>query len=164
MPKMFPLTLAKGNEFFICCTIGGKLCELIIDGGSCTNVASTTLIEKLQVPTMVHPTSCTLQWLTQRSEVTISKQALISFSIGPYCGEALFDVLSMDACHILLGRAWLFDNHMIHDGHANTYTLKFMGHSLTLALLLPPKPLKIKPGKGSEKSLYMSETLSLIHI
>jgi len=28
-------------------TIGGKVCELIIDGGSSTHIASTTLIDKL---------------------------------------------------------------------------------------------------------------------
>jgi len=37
----------------------------------------------------------------------------------------------MDACHILLGRPWLFDNHAMHDGHANMYALKFKGRSLT---------------------------------
>ena len=64
----------------------------------------------------------------------------------------------MDTCHIFLGRPWLFDNHVMHDGHANTYALKFEGHRLTLAPLSPPKPLKIKPENGREKSLYMSET------
>ena len=29
------------------CTIQGKVCDLIIDSGSCTNVASTTLVENL---------------------------------------------------------------------------------------------------------------------
>ena len=79
------------------------MCELIIDGGSCTNMASMTLIDKLQVPTKVPPTPYTLQWLKKGSEVTVSKQALMSFSVGPYCGEVLGDVLPMDACHILLG-------------------------------------------------------------
>jgi len=36
--------------FHTCCTIGGKVCEFIIDGGSFTNVAFTTLIEKLCIP------------------------------------------------------------------------------------------------------------------
>ena len=63
----------------------------------------------------------------------------------------------MDACHILLGQAWVYDNHVMHDGHANTYALKFKGRNLTLTHLPPPKPLKIKPGKGGEKSLFMSE-------
>jgi len=64
----------------------------------------------------------------------------------------------MDAYCLLFGRPWLFDSHMIHDGHANTYAFKYMGRNLTLTLLSPPKPLNSKPGRGSEKSLFMSKT------
>jgi len=46
----------------------------------------------------------------------------------------------------------------MYDRHANTYALKFKGCSLTLTPLPPPKNLKIKSGKGSDKSLYISET------
>ena len=105
----------------------------------------------------MNSTPYTLQWLKQGRKVTISKQTLISFLVGPYYGEVLCDVLHMDACHILLSQPWLYENHMIHDGHANTYALKFKGHSLTLTPLSPPEPLKLKPGKGSEKSPFMSE-------
>ena len=38
------------------CTIKGKVCELIIDGENYTNAASTTLTDKLRLPTMVLPT------------------------------------------------------------------------------------------------------------
>jgi len=41
--------------------IGGKVCELIIDEGNYTNVASMTLIDKLQLSIKVHPTPYTLQ-------------------------------------------------------------------------------------------------------
>ena len=95
-------------------------------------MVSITLIDKLQVPTKVHLTPYTLQWLKQGTKVTISKQALISFSVGLYYGEVLCDIFPMDAYHILLGRPWLFDNHVMHDGHANTYALKFKGRNLTL--------------------------------
>ena len=64
----------------------------------------------------------------------------------------------MDACHLLRGRPWLFDNHLIHDGHANTYVFKYIGGNLTLTSLPPPELLKSKPGKGSQKSLFISET------
>jgi len=128
------------------------VCKLIIDGESCTNVTSKKLIQKLQLPTKVHPTPYSLEWLKQGSEVTISKQAIIAFSVGPYCGGVLCGVLPMNAYHLLLGRLWLFDKHVIHDGHANTYAFKYMGRNLTLTPLPPPKLLKSKLGKGSEKS------------
>jgi len=37
------------------CLVNGKVCSLIIDGGSCTNVASTRLMEKLGLKTTHHP-------------------------------------------------------------------------------------------------------------
>jgi len=58
----------------------------------------------------------------------------------------------MDACHLLLDRPWLFDNHVIHDGHANKYVFKHKDCNLTLTRLPPPKPLKSKLGK--EKAIY----------
>jgi len=103
--KEVPLKPNQREQIFHTqCTIGSKMCELIIDGGTRTNVAFTTLIDKLQVSTKVHPTPYTLQWLKQGNEVIVSKQAFILFSAGPYCGEVVCDVLPMDACNILLGR------------------------------------------------------------
>ena len=39
------------------------MCSLIIDGRSCTNVASKRLVEKLGLVTFMHPS--TLQWLSE---------------------------------------------------------------------------------------------------
>jgi len=45
----------KKNTFHTRCTINGGVCSLVVDGGSCTNLASTTLVEKLQLKTKPHP-------------------------------------------------------------------------------------------------------------
>ena len=45
------------------------------------------------------------------------------FKIGRYQDEVLYDVIPMDICHMLLGRMWQFDNCVVHDRRANTYTL-----------------------------------------
>ena len=37
------------------CHVKGKVCTLIIDSGSCTNVASSLMVEKLNLQTMKHP-------------------------------------------------------------------------------------------------------------
>ena len=37
----------RENIFHTRCLVGGKMCSFIIDGESCTNVASTILVEKL---------------------------------------------------------------------------------------------------------------------
>jgi len=88
------------------CTIQGKVCSLMIDGGSCTNVASTNLVSKLGLTTIPHPRPYSLQWLKKGNEVQVTKQALISFSVGNLRDEVLCDFLPMDACHLLFGRPW----------------------------------------------------------
>ena len=42
------------NIFHTSFHVQNKVCSVIIDGGSCTNVASTTLVEKLGLPTSKH--------------------------------------------------------------------------------------------------------------
>ncbi|KAJ9563958.1 hypothetical protein OSB04_009118 [Centaurea solstitialis] len=105
------------------CTIKGKVCSLIIDSGSCTNVASTNLINKLGILTSSNPNPYKLQWLNQGSDMKVTKQALLSFSIGKsYQDQVLCDVIPMDACHMLLGRPWQYDRRVLHDGYQNTYS------------------------------------------
>lgn len=43
------------NIFQTRCTINDKVCSIINDSGSCANVASTTLVEKLKLPISPHP-------------------------------------------------------------------------------------------------------------
>jgi len=51
----------RENIFHTKCLINDKLCYLIIDGGSCTNVASTRVVEKLMLPTISHAKPYKLQ-------------------------------------------------------------------------------------------------------
>lgn len=44
----------RENIFHTCCLINGKMYSMIIDGGSCTNMASTILVEKLGLPSIKH--------------------------------------------------------------------------------------------------------------
>lgn len=71
---------------------------MIIDGGSCANVASTLLVDKLKLPTSKHPRPYKLQWLNECGEVKVNRQVLISFSIGKYKDEVLCDVVCTYAC------------------------------------------------------------------
>ncbi|XP_074317906.1 uncharacterized protein LOC141654103 [Silene latifolia] len=52
-----------------------------------------------------------------------------------------YDVLPMDACHLLLGRPWEFDRDSVHHGRDNTYTFKFGPRKIIHSPLPPP----IKP-------------------
>ena len=69
--------------------------SVIIDGGSCINVASITLMDKLGLPTSKQPRPYKLQWLNDSGEVRVNKQVLISFRIGKYNDNVLCVVVSM---------------------------------------------------------------------
>jgi hypothetical protein len=45
--KIDDIEQQRENIFHTRCYVNNKVCSMIIDGGSCTNVASTTLVEKL---------------------------------------------------------------------------------------------------------------------
>jgi len=102
----------RENIFHTRCLINDKLCSLIVDVGSCTNVASTRVVDKLGLPTISHVKPYKLQWLSEEGEVIVNKQVLLAFSIGKYKDEVLCDVALTEACdvvlmeatHILLGR------------------------------------------------------------
>ena len=94
----------------------GKICSLIIDGGSCTNVASQRLIEKLALKTSPHPRPYKLQWLSENGELVVDRQVLICFPIGKYVDEIRFDVVSIEANHLLLGRPWHYNRDVVHKG------------------------------------------------
>ena len=81
-----------------------NVCIVIIDGGSCINVASTTMVEKLGLPIIKHSRPYKLQWLNDSGEIKVNKQVLISFRIGKYEDQVLCDVAPMQAGHLLLGR------------------------------------------------------------
>ena len=72
----------RENIFHTRCHINNKVCIMIIDRGSYTNVASTTLVEKLNLPPLKHPRPYKLQWLNDCGEVKVNKQVLVSFQFG----------------------------------------------------------------------------------
>ena len=67
-------------------------------------MTSTTLVEKLNLPTLKHPRPYKLQQLNDCGEVKVNKQVLVSFSIGRYKDEVFCDVVLMHMGRILLGK------------------------------------------------------------
>ncbi|GJV06318.1 reverse transcriptase domain-containing protein [Tanacetum coccineum] len=104
-------------------------------GGSCKNVVSTYMVEKLGMKTEDHPEPYQLTWLKKRNTVRVSKRCLVQFSIGKnYKDKVWCEVIPMDAARILLGRPWQFDRKTKHDGFQNTYSFKKDGVNITLVL------------------------------
>lgn len=79
-------------------------CVLMIDSGSCENMVSQIMIDKLQLASERHPKPYKVSWLKKGGEVMVNQRSRIKFSIGKYEDEIYFDVLPMDVCHLLLGR------------------------------------------------------------
>ena len=143
----------RENIFHSRCTIQGKICSVIIDGGSCANVVSLEVIEKLKLETMAHPHPYNIQWLNQSKGIQVNSRCLISFTLGKnYQDEVWCDVVPMDACHILLGRPWMYDRKVMHNGFLNTYSFSKDGKKITLTPLAPSELHKKKPQKNPNQS------------
>ena len=62
----------RDNVFHTWCTIQDNVCSLIIDGRSCANVVSLSMIEKLGLQAMVHPHPYNIQWLNQSKGLQVN--------------------------------------------------------------------------------------------
>ncbi|XP_057485167.1 uncharacterized protein LOC130771560, partial [Actinidia eriantha] len=105
----------RESIFHTRCHVKDRVCSVIVDGGSCTNVSSTSMVEKLGLTTLKHPRPYKLQWLNDSGEVRVTKQVIVPFRIGKYEDEVLCDVVPMQAGYLLLGRPWQFDRREFED-------------------------------------------------
>ena len=126
----------RENIFHSRCTVRGKVCSLIIVGECCANVAPHSMIEKHDLQGTAHPPPCNIQLLNQGEGLQVNSRCLISFSNDKnYDDDLGVDIIAMGTCHILLGRPWLYDRKVIHDGHLNTYTFVKDSKRITLVPL-----------------------------
>ncbi|XP_076938140.1 uncharacterized protein LOC143606166 [Bidens hawaiensis] len=146
----------RNNIFRTKCTSKGKVCTVIIDGGSCENIVSQSMVDKLNLPTQDHPEPYQLTWLKKGNLIKVTHRCLVQFSISnKYSDEIWCEVLPMDVCHILLGRPWQYDRRAKHDGFRNTYIFKKDGVNITLA---PCDPRQ----EGSESMLVTKAEFSVL--
>ena len=85
------------------CVIKEHSCRMIIDGGSCNNLASNDMVEKLSLSTKPHPHPYSIQWLNNSGKAKVTKLVRINFAIGSYKDVVECDVVPMQACSIQLG-------------------------------------------------------------
>ncbi|XP_021746168.1 uncharacterized protein LOC110712051 [Chenopodium quinoa] len=138
----------RENLFNTRCKVKDRICSMIIDSGSCTDVVALELVNKLKLPTRDHAKPYKLNWLDNDSGVRVRKQALVAFAVGNFCDERWCDILPMTACQILLGHPWQFDRKAIHDGVTNVYTVKTNEGKKIKLLPLPPKIEKVREEKA----------------
>ncbi|XP_074288811.1 uncharacterized protein LOC141613966 [Silene latifolia] len=158
--KTLPTDSEQRNQLFHTkCRVNDKWCSLIIDGGSCTNAASTEMVSKLGLVTTKHPHPYALHWLDDGSSVKVTKQARVGLVMGSYVDEVLCDVIPMDACHILLGRPWQYDRDVLHRGRSNEYELKDKGKRIVLKPMSPQavRALGSKPKAKAHAAMLIGE-------
>jgi hypothetical protein len=68
--------------FQIKCVIKERSCRMIIDGGSCNNLASSDMVEKAAVTTKPHPHPYSTQWLNKSGKAKVTKLVRINFALG----------------------------------------------------------------------------------
>jgi len=64
------------------CTMSEEVFYLIIDGGSCPNVTSQSMVEQLKLVVCPHSKPYIIRWLNQGKGLPISSQCLLCLSIG----------------------------------------------------------------------------------
>ena len=104
----------RSNIFQSQCIVEDKVCKLIIDGGSFTNVVSSDLVHALSLSTRRLPKPRYVQWMNQSGTLKITHKARIKFSVGNYVDSVDCDLAPISACHLLLGRPWQFDLDATH--------------------------------------------------
>ena len=89
--------------------------------------------------------------MSKNGELVIDKHVLICFSIGKYVDEILFDVVPMEASHLLLGRPWKYDRDVVHNGVTNKFSFVHKGQKVTLRPLSPSEVCEDQIKNESEK-------------
>jgi hypothetical protein len=75
------------------CVIKERSCHMIIDGGSCNNIASSDMVDKLALTTKPHPRPYHIQWLNNNGKAKVTKLVRLNFAIGPYHDVVECDVV-----------------------------------------------------------------------
>ena len=105
---------------------------MIIDGGIYANVASDTLVKKLNLICIKHNRPYRLQWLNEYGEVKVTKKVSIVFEIGKYSNKVMCDIGSIQVSHLLL---WCLDRDAIYDGFINKFTIVKYSKTITFVPL-----------------------------
>ena len=95
----------RNNLFHTKGVVKERCIRIIIDGGSCNNLASVDMVEKLALQTKPHPRPYYIQWFNNSGKVKISRTVRVHFTIASYtdfldcdvvlCKNALFYLVDL---------------------------------------------------------------------
>ena len=77
--------------------------------------------------------------------------------MGKYVDDVLYDVMPMQAGHILLGRPWKFDRRVHHDGFTNKYSFVMDDKNIILSPLSPKEVYEDQMIMRERENMHMRE-------
>ena len=72
----------RNNIFHSTGTVNDQACIVVIDGGSCENIISQALVDRLQLKVREHHCPYFARWLTTGDDVQVRYESSFTFSIG----------------------------------------------------------------------------------
>ena len=137
----------RNNIFHSKVTVNGRACKIVIDGGSCENIISQALLDRLKLNVPKHYCPYFARWLMTGDEVQVRHACPVTFAIGEdYTDTIWCAVLPIESGDILLGRPWIYDKNGTNGMHDNTYTFAHNGKHVRL------HPMKLAPPKKGSSS------------
>ena len=116
--------------------IGDKNCKIIVDSESCVNVVSSSLVSKIGLKMVPHPSPYKVAWVNA-SSIEVNERCLIPVQFATYKDKIWCDMISIDAGHVILGRPWLFYMDVTLWEKSNTCTFNHEGQQIKL---IPSQP------------------------
>jgi len=102
------------------CQIKNAIATLILDNDNQKNLVSHELVQRLQLPTSLHPHPYQLCWVQQGGPcIQVSTHCAITFAIGPFHDVVTCDVAPLDCANLLLGISYEQDRHAVY--HAKSH-------------------------------------------
>ena len=106
---------------------GWKNCKIIVDSGSCIYMLSSSLISKIGLKTVPHPSPYKVVWVNAAS-MEVNEWCLIPVQFVTYKDKIWCDVITLNGGHVILGRPWLFDMDVTLLGNSNICSFIMKGN------------------------------------